>query len=75
MSVEYCHEFTELEAEIDDGENDELRESWPEYGLLTAEGASFAYHTTLPYVLKKLFFCVRPNEKVSSQNKLFCQVK
>lgn len=64
-AAERCFEYARLEPEVDDGESKELRDTWPEYGLITAEGASFAYHTTLPYVLKKLFFCIRPSEKVA----------
>ena len=64
-SAELVFEYAQIEPESDDGDNEGLRTTWPEYGLITAEGASFSYHTSLPYVLKKLYFCVRPKEKVN----------
>ncbi|XP_057311415.1 ATP-binding cassette sub-family C member 4-like isoform X1 [Hydractinia symbiolongicarpus] len=63
-SVERVFEYTKLEPEPDNGTSKDLRKTWPEYGLITGEGASFAYHSSLPYVLKKLYFCIRPMEKV-----------
>jgi len=38
--------------------------SWPQFGLITAEGVSFKYHPTLPRVLKNMNFCIRAQEKV-----------
>ena len=63
-SAERCFEYSELEPEIDDGKSKKLRDTWPEYGLITAEGASFAYHSSLPCVLRELNFCIRSREKV-----------
>ncbi|XP_057310387.1 ATP-binding cassette sub-family C member 4-like [Hydractinia symbiolongicarpus] len=63
-SVERVFEYTKLEPEPDNGASKDLRETWPEYGLISGEGASFAYHSSLPYVLKNLYFCIQPMEKV-----------
>jgi len=63
-SVERVFEYSEIESEPDNGDNKDLRKTWPEYGLITAEACSFSYHESLPYVLKKLSFCIKPREKV-----------
>ncbi|XP_057310595.1 ATP-binding cassette sub-family C member 4-like [Hydractinia symbiolongicarpus] len=63
-SVERVFEYTKLEPEPDNGTNKGLRETWPEKGSITSEGASFSYHTSLPCVLKKMDFCIRPMEKI-----------
>ncbi|XP_065071380.1 ATP-binding cassette sub-family C member 4-like isoform X2 [Rhopilema esculentum] len=58
--VEYCN--LDPEPEIDT--KTVLSKGWPKYGIITAEGASFAHHKSLPYVLKTMFFCIRASEKV-----------
>ena len=65
-SVERVFEYADLDSEPDNGDNKHLPDTWPEYGIITAEGASFSYHSTLPYVLKKLHFCIQPMEKVNT---------
>ena len=64
--IEYCN----LEPEPDTDSREALSRGWPKYGIITAEGASFAHHKSLPYVLKTMFFCIRASEKVSSL--LYC---
>ena len=63
-SVERVFQYADLPPELDEGTDKDLRESWPEYGLLTFESASFSYHASLPFVLRKIFLAVRPYEKV-----------
>ena len=58
--MEYCNLDPETEPESDA----DLARGWPKYGIITAEGASFAHHKSLPYVLKTMFFCIRASEKV-----------
>jgi len=58
--MEYCNLDPEPEPESDA----DLTRGWPKYGIITAEGASFAHHKSLPYVLKTMFFCIRASEKV-----------
>ena len=64
-SVERVFEYADLDSEPDNGGSKDLSDTWPEYGMITAEGASFSYHSSLPYVLTKLDFCIQPMEKVS----------
>eukprot|EP00794_Sanderia_malayensis_P005601 gene5601-6290_t len=63
-SVERVAEYCELEPEQDQGTSKALTRGWPKYGIITAEGASFAHDKSLPYVLKMMFFCIRASEKV-----------
>ncbi|XP_078379983.1 ATP-binding cassette sub-family C member 4-like [Oculina patagonica] len=58
--VEMCH----LEPEGEWHGQVSIPASWPELGLITAEGVSFKYHPTLPRVLKNMNFCIRAQEKV-----------
>ena len=58
--VEYCN----LDPEPESDTKTVLSKGWPKYGIITAEGASFAHHKSLPYVLKTMFFCIRASEKV-----------
>lgn len=58
--VALCH----LECEGEWHGNVSVPASWPELGLITAEGVSFKYHRTLPRVLKNMNFCIRAQEKV-----------
>ncbi|XP_066910570.1 ATP-binding cassette sub-family C member 4-like [Clytia hemisphaerica] len=63
-SVQRAFQYADLHPERDEGTDKDLRDTWPEYGLLTFESASFSYHKSLPYVLKKIFTAVRPYEKL-----------
>lgn len=63
-SLQRAFQYVDLAPELDEGRDEELRESWPEYGLLTFESASFSHHASLPFVLRKIFLAVRPYEKV-----------
>lgn len=63
-TAERLFEYSDLLEEEDFGDSIGLRETWPEIGLITGEGASFAYNLTKPYVLRRLYFCVRPKEKI-----------
>ena len=65
-SVQRAFQYADLDPEPDSGTDEDLRDSWPEYGLITCEGASFSHHSTLPYALRKLFLCIKPYEKVIS---------
>jgi len=64
MSVERIMELCHLEPEGEWYGEVTPPGYWPELGLITAEGVSFKYHTTLPRVLRNLNFCIRPQEKV-----------
>ena len=59
--IEYCNLDPEQQPQSD---TTALTRTWPKYGIITAEGASFAHHKSLPYVLKTMFFCIRASEKV-----------
>ena len=63
-SAERIVEYSELNPEEDEGSEEDLPKHWPKYGLITAEGASFAHHGSLPYVLKNLCFSIQGNHKV-----------
>eukprot|EP00794_Sanderia_malayensis_P016216 gene16216-17849_t len=63
-SVERVVEYCELEPEHDQGTSKALTRGWPMHGIITAEGASFAHDTSLPYVLKMMFFSIRAKEKI-----------
>ena len=63
-SIQHAFQYVDLAPELDEGTDRDLRESWPEYGLLTFESASFSHHASLPFVLRKIFLAVRPYEKV-----------
>jgi len=65
-SLQRAFQYVDLDPEPSSGTDKDLRQSWPEYGLITCEGASFSYHSSLPYALRKLFLCIKPYEKVSS---------
>ncbi|XP_020629411.1 multidrug resistance-associated protein 4-like isoform X2 [Orbicella faveolata] len=58
--VALCH----LESEGEWHGHVSVPASWPQLGLITAEGVSFKYHATLPRVLKNMNFCIRAQEKV-----------
>ena len=63
-SVERVIEYSHLIAEPDVDKSTELPETWPSNGRITAHGACYSYHETLPYVLKNVCFEIRPKEKV-----------
>ena len=64
-SVERVVEYSNLEQETQfHAKTVAVPESWPQYGIITFEGLYYAHHRTLPYVLKKLNFCIRAQEKV-----------
>ena len=64
-SVERVISYTKLEPEGEWYEDmPDVPSSWPVHGLVTAEGVSFQYHPSLPRVLRNVYFCIRPNEKV-----------
>lgn len=58
-------EYTKLEQESQRKDKSvAVPDSWPKYGIITSEGLYYSHHHTLPYVLKKLNFCIRAEEKV-----------
>ena len=64
-SVERVMEYTKLEQESQRKDKSvAVPDSWPKYGIITSEGLYYSHHHTLPYVLKKLNFCIRAEEKV-----------
>lgn len=63
-SVERIVALSHLESEGEWHGHVSVPASWPELGLITAEGVSFRYHPTLPRVLKNMNFCIRAQEKV-----------
>ncbi|CAH3112435.1 unnamed protein product [Porites lobata] len=64
-SVERVMEYTKLEQESQRKDKSvAVPDSWPKYGIITSEGLYYSHHHTLPYVLKKLNFCIRAKEKV-----------
>jgi len=64
-SVERVMEYTHLEQENQpNNKTVAIPENWPKYGIITAEGLYYAHHPTLPYVLRKMNFCIRAEEKV-----------
>ena len=64
-SVERVMEYSNLEQETQShAKTVSLPESWPQYGIITFEGLYYTHHRTLPYVLKRLNFCIRAREKV-----------
>lgn len=64
-SVERVMEYTHLEQETQPDVNTvAVPTEWPKYGIITAEGLYYAHHHTLPYVLRKMNFCVRAEEKI-----------
>ena len=59
-------EYSNLEQETQpDDKTVGVPESWPQYGIITFEGLYYTHHHTLPYVLKRLNFCIRAQEKVA----------
>jgi len=65
-SVERVMEYTHLEQENEPNDKTvAVPENWPKYGIITAEGLYYAHHPTLPYVLRKMNFCIRAEEKVT----------
>ncbi|XP_068719286.1 ATP-binding cassette sub-family C member 4-like [Montipora capricornis] len=64
-SVERVMEYSHLEQETQPNDKTvDVPKDWPKYGIITAEGLYYAHHHTLPYVLKKMNFCIRAQEKV-----------
>ena len=65
-SVERVYEYIGLpsEAQLESAPDNKPDESWPKYGILTAEKAVFKYKEDSPPVLKGLSFCIRSEEKV-----------
>jgi len=57
-------EIADHETEQDEGQSEDLRRSWPEIGLVSGENVSFAYEGMVSNVLHRLFFCIRPKEKI-----------
>ena len=59
-------EYSHLEQETQPNDKTvDVPKDWPKYGIITAEGLYYAHHHTLPYVLKKMNFCIRAQEKVT----------
>jgi len=64
-SVERVIEYSNLEQETQPhAKTVAVPESWPQYGIITFEGLYYTHHHTLPYVLRRLNFCIRAQEKV-----------
>ena len=65
VSVERILEYCDLEPEgaLEKSET-KPGTDWPKYGIISGEKLSFAYHSSLPLVLKDLYFCIRSKEKV-----------
>ena len=64
-SVERVQEYTRLDQETQPNDQTvDIPKDWPKYGKITAESLYYAHHNTLPYVLRKMNFCVRAQEKV-----------
>lgn len=63
-SVERVIEYRYLIAEPDVNKSTDLPEKWPSNGRIAAHDACYAYHETLPYVLRNVCFEIRPKEKV-----------
>lgn len=64
-SVERVQEYTRLDQETQPNDQTvDVPKDWPKYGIITAEGLYYAHHNTLPYVLRKMNFCIRAQEKV-----------
>ena len=73
-SVERVMEYTKLEQESQRKDKSvAVPDNWPKYGIITSEGLYYSHHRTLPYVLKKLNFCIRAEEKVI-RPKCYCSV-
>lgn len=66
VAVERVREYSQLEAEEDEGTNEKIPKEWPSQGCITASQASFQYHHTLPAVLKQVSFEIKEGEKVGS---------
>ena len=58
--IEYCN----LKAEQDVTASAPVSREWPKFGRIEASNVSFAYHSSLPMVLKDLSFVVNAGEKV-----------
>ena len=59
-------EYTHLEQESQpDDKTVAVPEEWPKYGTITTEELYYAHHHTMPYVLRKMNFCIRAEEKVT----------
>ena len=63
-SAERVFEYAQIKPEPDNGCNYGLEPTWPNSGSITADSASFSYHSSLKNVLNKLNFTVRSKEKV-----------
>ena len=70
-STERIFEYANMPSEPDNGKNTDLRPTWPEEGQISCKGASFSYDPSLANVLKKLYFDIKPMEKVIYRNGLF----
>lgn len=71
VSTERVYEYSKLEPEPDVELSENLPKEWPQQGLICAQDASFAYHSTLANTLTKLNFIIYPKEKVSFQRVYF----
>ena len=72
-SVERVQEYTRLDQETQPNDQTvDVPKDWPKYGIITAEGLYYAHHNTLPYVLRKMNFCIRAQEKVG-ENRPDCR--
>ena len=69
-SAERVFEYAQIKPEPDDGCNYEFEPTWPNSGSITADSASFSYHSSLKNALNKLNFTIRSKEKVICRLKL-----
>ena len=44
--------------------NERPPQHWPDKGKIEMEEVSFRYSSDLPFILKSLFFSIKPSEKV-----------
>ena len=73
-SAERVFEYAQIKPEPDNGCNHALEPTWPNSGSITADSASFSYHSSLKNALDNLNFTVGSKEKVSCRLKLVCFV-
>ena len=71
VAVDRVHDYANLEPEEDAGVNKDLPKElpWPTEGQIVALNASFKYHHTLPHVLNRINFTIKPAEKVRNNRK------
>ena len=66
VSVERVLEYCDLQPESDlEIKETKPSKEWPQYGIISGEKLCFTYHSSLPFVLKDLYFCIRSKEKVN----------